>query len=221
MTDRRDLKNEHEPHFPPITDQSLTLPSSPEFWSVLLLRTTSTHPYALHPPLWSSATSSLFSLQLLLLPHGALIYLLHTVPSFLKTNPYVVVLAIDFYKAFDSVRHSAVSLCLTNIPAWIFQTIFKTAWSHAFRITRTIPDLMVRSLRWRQYQQASYGDLLLALFPSHYSIWLAASFTGELYSEVRRWHIRDYPSREHISSGLAELINTNNWARDKLTITWS
>ena len=33
-----------------ITDQSLTLPLSPEFWSVLLLGTTSTHLYALHPP---------------------------------------------------------------------------------------------------------------------------------------------------------------------------
>jgi len=49
---------------------------------------------------------------------AALIYLLHTVISLLETNPYVVVLAIDFSMAFDSVRHSAV--------LDIFQTIFTT-----------------------------------------------------------------------------------------------
>ena len=39
---------------------------------------------------------------------AALIHLLHTITNLLKTNPYVIVYALDFSKAFDSVRQSAV-----------------------------------------------------------------------------------------------------------------
>jgi len=39
---------------------------------------------------------------------AALIQFLQTVTSLLETNPYVIVYALDFSKAFDSVRQSAV-----------------------------------------------------------------------------------------------------------------
>ena len=39
---------------------------------------------------------------------AALIHLLHTIAHFLETNSYVIVYALDFSKAFDSVRHSTV-----------------------------------------------------------------------------------------------------------------
>ena len=39
---------------------------------------------------------------------AALIHLLHTITNLLKTNPYVIVYALDFSKTFDSVRQSAV-----------------------------------------------------------------------------------------------------------------
>ena len=39
---------------------------------------------------------------------AALIQLLHTITSLLDTRPYVIVYALDFSKAFDSVRHSSV-----------------------------------------------------------------------------------------------------------------
>lgn len=38
----------------------------------------------------------------------ALIHLLHVISELLDTNPFVIVYALDFSKAFDSVRHSAV-----------------------------------------------------------------------------------------------------------------
>jgi hypothetical protein len=38
----------------------------------------------------------------------ALIHLLHTITTLLDTNHFVIVYALDFSKAFDSVRHSAV-----------------------------------------------------------------------------------------------------------------
>ena len=39
---------------------------------------------------------------------AALIQLLHTISSLLDTHPYVIVYALDFFKAFDSVRYSSV-----------------------------------------------------------------------------------------------------------------
>jgi len=40
---------------------------------------------------------------------AAIILLLHTVTSMLQTNPFVVVISLDFSKAFDTVRHSTRS----------------------------------------------------------------------------------------------------------------
>ena len=39
---------------------------------------------------------------------AAVITILHTVTNLLATNPYVIVVAIDFSKAFDSVRHKTL-----------------------------------------------------------------------------------------------------------------
>jgi len=36
---------------------------------------------------------------------AALIQMLHTITSLLSTNQYVIVIALDFSKAFDTVRH--------------------------------------------------------------------------------------------------------------------
>ena len=41
-------------------------------------------------------------------PTAALIHLFHTVTHMLTTNPYVIVLCLDFSKAFDTVRHSTL-----------------------------------------------------------------------------------------------------------------
>ena len=56
---------------------------------------------------------------------AALIHLLHTITTLLESNPYVIVYALNFSKAFDSVRHSAVLdkylmlKMLDNIYNWI------------------------------------------------------------------------------------------------------
>ena len=39
---------------------------------------------------------------------AAIIYLLHTVTSMLASNPYVIVISLDFSKAFDTVRQSTM-----------------------------------------------------------------------------------------------------------------
>jgi len=39
---------------------------------------------------------------------AALIYLLHSITDLLSTNPFVIVIALDFSKAFETVRHSCI-----------------------------------------------------------------------------------------------------------------
>jgi len=39
-------------------------------------------------------------------PTSAIISLLHTVTNTLTTNPYVIILSLDFSKAFDTIRHA-------------------------------------------------------------------------------------------------------------------
>ena len=50
----------------------------------------------------------------------ALVALLHTITQALETNPYVVIIALDFSKAFNTVRHSSVmekiAHCTTEPP---------------------------------------------------------------------------------------------------------
>ena len=59
---------------------------------------------------------------------AALIQLLHTVTTLLDTNQFVIVYALDFSKAFDSVRHSAVlgKYLQLQIPDNIYN------WTEAF-----------------------------------------------------------------------------------------
>jgi Reverse transcriptase (RNA-dependent DNA polymerase) len=81
------------------------------------------------PSLEHAPPSLDFSDQYAFQPTGsitaALISILHYITSMLETNQYEIVYAIDFSKAFDSVRHSTLMekfalLCLPdNIYNWI------------------------------------------------------------------------------------------------------
>ena len=67
-----------------------------------------------------------FADQFVFCPSGsttaALIYLLHTVTQLLSNNPYVVVIALDFTKAFDTVRQETLlhKLAQLNIPDSVY-----------------------------------------------------------------------------------------------------
>ena len=53
---------------------------------------------------------------------AAIIALLHTVSTMLLENPYVIVIALDFSKAFDTVRHSALAkkLSILDMPDSVY-----------------------------------------------------------------------------------------------------
>jgi len=88
---------------------------------------------------------------------AALIALLHTVCTMLSTNPFVRVFAIDFSKAFDSIRHYqllAKMSCLT-IPDEIYN------WVENFSLGgTTVLDSMVRCLPWLPFLLVSFRALL-------------------------------------------------------------
>ena len=64
----------------------------------------------------------------------AIITILHTVTHLLATNPYVIVIALDFSKAFDTVRHYTLlnKIAKLDIPDHIYNwlTDFFTGHSH-------------------------------------------------------------------------------------------
>jgi len=65
---------------------------------------------------------------------AAVITILHTVTHLLATNPYVIVIALDFSKAFDTVRHHTLldKIAKLDIPDHIYNwlTDFFTGHSH-------------------------------------------------------------------------------------------
>ena len=69
-------------------------------------------------------------------PTAAIISFLNSVTKLLLTNPYVIVISLDFSKAFDRVRHSTLmhKMALLDIPDNAFNWMvdfLKTQWSLA------------------------------------------------------------------------------------------
>jgi len=65
---------------------------------------------------------------------AAIISLLHSVINFLSSNPYVIVISLDFPKAFDTVRHSTLlsKLAQLDLPDHVYHWLadFFTGHSH-------------------------------------------------------------------------------------------
>ena len=74
----------------------------------------------LYPVLTHKSTRHLFQDQFAYKPTGsttaAVICLLHRISELLLTNPFVHLIALDFSKAFDTVRHSTMMGKFSNFP---------------------------------------------------------------------------------------------------------
>ena len=83
----------------------------------------------IYPALLAPPPTLTFHDQFAFRPTGsttaALVSILHAITSLLTANSYVIVIALDFSKAFDTVRHSAVlqKLAQLDIPDHIFNWI--------------------------------------------------------------------------------------------------
>ena len=82
-----------------------------------------------YPALLSSPPTLSFADQFAFHPGGsttaALIALLRSITTMLRTNPYVVVFTLDFSKAFDTVRHStfAEKLASLDMPDCVYNWV--------------------------------------------------------------------------------------------------
>ena len=80
----------------------------------------------MYPAILKLQQSLDFSCQYAFRPTGsttsALIAILHSVTDLLSSNPYVGIIALDFSKAFDTVRHSELlrKLAMLDIPDEVF-----------------------------------------------------------------------------------------------------
>ena len=77
--------------------------------------------------------------------NSALIYLLHTVTAMLEKHPFVRVFALDFSKAFDTIRHTTLveKLAMLDLPHEIFNWItnFLECHSHCTKFNGSISEL--------------------------------------------------------------------------------
>ena len=66
---------------------------------------------------------------------AALIALLRSITAMLRTNPYVVVITLDFSKAFDTVRHStfAEKLASLDMPDCVYNWVISFLSGHSHR----------------------------------------------------------------------------------------
>ena len=80
----------------------------------------------LYPALLDPLIELSFEDQFAFRPAGsctvAIIALLHTVSTMLRENPYVIVIALDFSKVFDTVRHAALAkkLPILDMPDSVY-----------------------------------------------------------------------------------------------------
>ena len=66
---------------------------------------------------------------------AAIISLLQTVTTLLQSNPFVVVISLDFSKAFDTVRHSSLlaKMAKLDLPAVVYNWLVAFFTGHAHR----------------------------------------------------------------------------------------
>lgn len=66
---------------------------------------------------------------------AAIISLLNKVTDLLQSNPYVIVISLDFSKAFDSVRHSALlaKMAELDLPMSVYNWIVDFFEGHTHR----------------------------------------------------------------------------------------
>jgi len=116
------------------------------------------YPAILNPP---PALS--FSDQFAYRPTGsttaAVITILHTVTNLLATNPYVIVVAIDFSKAFDSVRHKTLleKMAQLDIPDHVYNWLVNFFAGHSHQTHYSGSISQIKSISASIIQGSSIG----------------------------------------------------------------
>jgi len=116
----------------------------------------------LYPAILLPPTTLCFDDQYAFRPTGsttaALIAILQSVTDLLSTNPFVVVLAVDFSEAFDTVRHASLfrKMALLNVP----DPVYNNGWWTSSMTTNIVRALVTEYQLTRRSRLASYRGLL-------------------------------------------------------------
>jgi hypothetical protein len=168
----------------------------------------------IYPSLQSPPPGLSFSDQFAFQPTAsttaALIHLLQTITTLLETNPYVIVYAIDFSKAFDSVRHSAVleKYSRLKIPDHVYNWVesFFRDHSHCTRFGGEVSDfrkILASIIQGSGIGPASYVITAADLHPVTPGNSMA-KYADDTYLVI--------PANNHQSCA-AEIANVEDWAR--------
>jgi hypothetical protein len=143
-------------------------------------------------------------------PAAAIISLLNSITNLLLTNPYVIVISLDFSKAFDTVRHSTLleKLAQLDIPDNVYNWLvdFFSGHSHCTVYrgqTSTLKSITASIIQGSGIGPASYvvnaGDLN-AVTPGNE----LCKFADDTYLVV---------PASNVDSRSAEVDNIETWAR--------
>jgi len=142
-------------------------------------------------------------------PAAAIIMLLQTVTTLLNTNPYVAVYALDFSKAFDTVRHSTLmeKFAMLNLPDCVYNWLvdFFNGHTHCTKfqgLTSQYAEINASVVQGSAVGPAAYLVNAADLRPAHKENALI-KFADDTYLIV---------AAERIQTRDAELQNVATWA---------
>jgi Reverse transcriptase (RNA-dependent DNA polymerase) len=170
------------------------------------------HEY-IYPSLQQPQSGLSFTDQFAFQPTGsttcALIHIFHTISTLFESNPYVIVIALDFSKAFDTVRHSAVLDKFSSLhnPDFIYNWIesFFRGHSHCTKFgfeSSVFHDINASIIQGSSIGPASYVVTASDLFPVTQSNSMT-KFTDDTYLVV--------PATNQPSCA-SEIQNVERWA---------
>jgi hypothetical protein len=98
---------------------------------------------------------------------GALIAFLYTVTNLLAINPYVCIIALDFSKAFDTVRHSTLleKMAKLEIPDHVYNWLVDFFHGHAHCTQYNGVVSALHEITASLIQGSSIGPLRMSLVP--------------------------------------------------------
>jgi len=138
----------------------------------------------IYPALLSPPPTLNFSDQFAFRPTGsttaAIITLLDTVIDLLSANPYVIVVSLDFSKAFDTIRHSTLlhKISQLDLPDHVYNWLANYFSGHyhytSFRgHTSSLLNITASIIQGSAIGPASYvintGDLIAIILETHYA----------------------------------------------------
>jgi len=143
-------------------------------------------------------------------PTAAIISLLHTVTNMLTSNPYVIVLSLDFSKAFDTVRHSTLmkKLAQLDLPDTVYNwlTEFFSGHTHCTTYqgqTSSFESISASIIQGSGIGPATYTVNAADLNPVTHGNQMI-KFADDTYIVI---------PAVNVSSRQAELSNVETWAR--------